>query len=919
MIAVAGLLSCLPVCLAAEQDSSAPSGGHAAGRVVVQWRFDRKDAWQGWTANGQIAEPAVRDGAMRGKAAGTDPILLGPVFEAPAAPNQIVEIEMRTGTGGQGQLFWTHTLAGKFGGFDGRRCVAFECRGDGRFHVIRLFPFWHPVGKIVRLRLDPPNTGDFAVAAIRIVAMPAPRAAASRDWTFRDGARGWQAWQETTGLTASGGLLRMKSHGAKPILMSPPLSVPAAESGVVSIRMAVDAGTVGHVFCVSRSRFGRSDAQFALHPDGRMHSYHVDVASLTKGDGEIILLGVQPTNVPGAKVEIESIHISDRAQGPPELEVAYFGQASGVNRVGRPAGVVCAVRNVGGEPARNVAARLAVSPGAKLVGPAEQILDRACRELPQTLRWQIQAEEPGEVEASVTLRPAHSKPVEARAKLLFTPVPKVPATGYVPAPRPVKSRLDVGVFYFPGWATMTRWQPILDFPQRRPVLGWYDEGNPEVADWQIKWAAEHGVTFFMVDWYWCKGHRHLEHWLHDAYMKARYRKYLKWAVMWANHNPPHTHSLEDWRNVTRYWIDHYFGMDEYYRIDGKPAVFIWAPRNIRRDLGGSDKAAQLYALSQQMAREAGLPGISFVAMSSHENRAVVRELEREGYRAMTSYHAFQLAKQRAGSRWFSFADVVETSPEVWRAEDARAGKLLSIPLVDTGWASQPWHGRQATVIHGRTPQLFGQLCRKARAYAEQHGKRIIAVGPWNEWGEGSYIEPYAQHGFGDLDQLRAAFCDPRPWPPNVVPADVGLGPYDLPPLEKKTAWDFNTDGNWEGWDPNGHLDARVEGGAVLVTTTGHDPVLQGPGLRVEADRFSTVVIRMKSDKSDHAQLFWGTSLAPLGETTSARFEVVGDGKYHTYRLEVGRERTWRGVITALRFDPAGREGVRLAIDSIRLE
>jgi len=31
------------------------------------------------------------------------------------------------------------------------------------------------------------------------------------------------------------------------------------------------------------------------------------------------------------------------------------------------------------------------------------------------------------------------------------------------------------------------------------VLGWYREGDPELADWQIKWAVEHGITFFAYD------------------------------------------------------------------------------------------------------------------------------------------------------------------------------------------------------------------------------------------------------------------------------------------------------------------------------------------------------------------------------------------------------------------------------------
>ena len=30
-------------------------------------------------------------------------------------------------------------------------------------------------------------------------------------------------------------------------------------------------------------------------------------------------------------------------------------------------------------------------------------------------------------------------------------------------------------------------------------------------DWQIKWAVEHGISFFAFDWYWDRGRRQLEH------------------------------------------------------------------------------------------------------------------------------------------------------------------------------------------------------------------------------------------------------------------------------------------------------------------------------------------------------------------------------------------------------------------------
>ena len=73
------------------------------------------------------------------------------------------------------------------------------------------------------------------------------------------------------------------------------------------------------------------------------------------------------------------------------------------------------------------------------------------------------------------------------------------------------------------------------------------------------------------------------------------------------------------------------------------------------------------------------------------------------------------------------------------------------------------------MIHSRTPERFGRLCQAARNYAEKKGKKIVCIGPWNEWGEGSYIEPYAEYGFGDLDALRKAFCPPGDYPPQHHP------------------------------------------------------------------------------------------------------------------------------------------------------
>jgi len=62
---------------------------------------------------------------------------------------------------------------------------------------------------------------------------------------------------------------------------------------------------------------------------------------------------------------------------------------------------------------------------------------------------------------------------------------------------------------------------------------------------------------------------------------------------------------------------------------------------------------------------------------------------------------------------------------------------------------------------------------------------MVILGPVNEWGEGSYIEPCTEFGFEMMEAVRSAFAtEPsNNWPVNIAPSDVGLGPYDFPPQE----------------------------------------------------------------------------------------------------------------------------------------
>ena len=76
---------------------------------------------------------------------------------------------------------------------------------------------------------------------------------------------------------------------------------------------------------------------------------------------------------------------------------------------------------------------------------------------------------------------------------------------YVPEPKPVTSDYIVAAHYYAAWKKGAAqlhngFEDLHDYPERTPLMGYYDEENPEVCDWEIKWAVEHGINCFIHCW-----------------------------------------------------------------------------------------------------------------------------------------------------------------------------------------------------------------------------------------------------------------------------------------------------------------------------------------------------------------------------------------------------------------------------------
>ncbi len=866
------------------------------------WTFDA-DAL-GWTPNQHLANVSVQNGSLCADGVGSDPFFALTGLDIATTPWQYVVISLKASNGGEGQLFWSGETTGQYGGLTEEKSTRFAVSGGNTVQDVVLFPFWQTEGVVRQLRLDLYDGAHFEIDAIRIMSWSTGAAPLTNvfSWNFAEDTSMWQV------------------HPAAAELFAPPVQLDVASKGWIAVTLKSDISGAASILWSTGDTRGVHTSDFTIEANPEPHTYLVEMEGIADWHTPVVAFGIRLPE--REQVRLDAITISDKPLGPADLAVTYLGAQDALNRTGMPSRVLAVVTNRGGAASETCEAQLVLSPNLRFhdCTPEQRVPALGHGEMKE-LSWTIVTQLPSAHKLS--LKVGDGKMVEGAIQVSQSLL--LDKTDYVPKPVPVPTSIDLCAFYFPGWDSDAKWDCLRRVaPIRRPALGYYDESNPECVDWQIKWAVENGISCFLVDWYWSAGSQMLTHWF-DAYRKARYRDMLKVAIMWANHNAPDTHSIEDWRNVTKHWIDNYFNLPAYYRIEGKPAIFIWAPAGIRHYLKGSAAVKQCFDESQTMVQQAGYPGIAFVAMCYDFSPDTIQTLLQEGYTGITTYHEWgSEAAQGMARKRMPYASVAKTAPEAWAKKNAAAGALTYYPVVETGWDSRPWHGDKAFVIEGRTPQLFESLLAKAKAYAAENAKNIVILGPVNEWGEGSYIEPCVEFGFDMLEAIRKVFgsVDPKLWPVNAGPRDVGLGPYDFPPRATVSAWTF--DGPSCGWKPMmGVGDFTCSKGCLRFRTTSDDPAIVTDSCGAQASAFGRAVVEMQVTgplpPDAHAQLFWSADSQATSEPASARFSLIADGQMHSYTLDLKNNPRWRGRITLLRFDPCDTKDALIVMDAFRLE
>jgi len=459
-------------------------------------------------------------------------------------------------------------------------------------------------------------------------------------------------------------------------------------------------------------------------------------------------------------------------------------------RAGRPAQIVVKVKNLGPKQ-MNVEAILFLPAGVTNDSPKINMTHWQKGES-KTLVWNVSASSPLLGEALLELRQGSNSVGAFTFHVNWRNAIPQALGSYIPMPvRAETGRYLIGAIQCPLWNNGIRWPAIATYPDREPVLGWYDEGNPEVTDWEIKYALDHGISFFMMCWYRAKDNANqpvkpaLEHWLREGLFHSRYGDQFKFAINFENGNQSFcgkTSERDLLENLLPFWIENYFSRSNYLVLDGKPVLAIYNVERFIRDLGGEKRAPAVIAKMRVACKQAGFKGIYLLGQycwgTPPELLSQAEQVQRLGMDASWSYHWPTFTGAFGDELRPSGQQAIAAQETLWRNQPSP--NLLTL---SAGWDSQPWQFSLTKTQWRLTPDEYKDLCQRAKSVLDQRPcdtieNRLVLLDNWNEFGEGHYIFPTRENGFGYLDAIREVFATNAPPHVDLVPQDLGHVPYD---------------------------------------------------------------------------------------------------------------------------------------------
>lgn len=345
----------------------------------------------------------------------------------------------------------------------------------------------------------------------------------------------------------------------------------------------------------------------------------------------------------------------------------------------------------------------------------------------------------------------------------YVPAPSIAATG----------NYLVGAYYNPCWENYNEWSVLNSYTTKKSILGYYPVQSPEIADWHIRWALQHGIQYFVYNWYYDENGAVTKDDAIKALLKSKYKTSFKYCLLWNNIFDISALDVEQYLDDMFGCLNNSYFSNNYLKINNKYVLFISSPANIEKWLEYDTE--RIYNYLDSVKRTYDIYIIANV--NKYEESNTLRRYETHGYDAISAYQLSAPAEQDD-----AYENYVGCLEDIYESIDIPTDTPF-IPVCDIGFESSPVNDNLDLQSTGKTNILWKQALEIAKTYLDTPNrlllgsKKIVLLQAWNEFGEGSFIEPNLTNGFDLLESVREVFAPTSSEPLLVIPSDLGKEAY----------------------------------------------------------------------------------------------------------------------------------------------
>lgn len=311
-------------------------------------------------------------------------------------------------------------------------------------------------------------------------------------------------------------------------------------------------------------------------------------------------------------------------------------------------------------------------------------------------------------------------------------------------------------------------------------VGYYDLMNPDTLKRQAELANMYGIYGFCMHWYWFSGSRIMEKPL--ELLLAHPEIDIRYCFNWATENWT---ALWDGGNKEVMFIQHlndkddyelfcdllpYFNDPRYIRIENKPLFSIY---NIR--IFEKERAKLLVSNLKKFAKAAGFDGLYITTTDFNKFNEDVSEWNLDAlnqfppsYLTVKPFEPEGFIYPQFKGNIYDCKDLIKNKSYLRTYQSKTVYRSAMVSFDNT---ARKAYSDACHIFHGLNPSTFHTwlsdiVAESKKVHDPEHD--ICFINSWNEWAEGSHLEPCIRYGYAYLQAVKDVLESSRPIDTEII-------------------------------------------------------------------------------------------------------------------------------------------------------